>query len=172
MAENSDIESKTHLGDIFLPQKTFCTLPPEFSNPIQRIFLTANGNLQRLLSSYYNLPVSVDILYNQKILPSDTNPKVTFDRKVNLVCNNKTVCIAESKIYLLSDKATDLIINQKVGIAQFFRYRNSFPDFVLLSAKSNPDNSFQRSYILKTSDLECHIDEYFVPGMLELSFVQ
>ncbi|OMJ25111.1 hypothetical protein AYI69_g4401 [Smittium culicis] len=128
IADNSD-----HLGDIFLPTSTFCLLPKEFTNPIQRIFLSANGNLQRLLSSYYNSKVDVEIVYNKTIKnhtvqehQKDTeNYKeqvylLSFERKVNLICKNKKVVVAKSKIHLLTQKAVNLITEKNVGISQFF----------------------------------------------------
>jgi chorismate-pyruvate lyase len=58
--------------------------------PIERILLTANGNLQRILSAFFNSTVSVKIIYNNQI---DFNE---FDRKVHLqvhdqVCNSLTI---------------------------------------------------------------------------------
>ncbi|KAI8847336.1 hypothetical protein BC829DRAFT_477322 [Chytridium lagenaria] len=52
-----------HFGDIMSSRETAITLPNEFS-PLERILLTANGNVQRILSAYYNSPVSVSIKYN------------------------------------------------------------------------------------------------------------
>ena len=40
---------------------------PTFT-PLERIAITANGNLQRLISSYYNAPVTVTCILNEEVL--------------------------------------------------------------------------------------------------------
>ena len=44
-------------GDIMSPTVTGMALPAGFT-PLQRLLLSANGNVERLVSSYYNMPVS------------------------------------------------------------------------------------------------------------------
>ncbi|KAJ1628795.1 hypothetical protein T492DRAFT_874525 [Pavlovales sp. CCMP2436] len=51
------------LGDIIPESPPPCPISPGF-DPDERIVLMANGNLQRLMSSYYNATVSVAILRN------------------------------------------------------------------------------------------------------------
>lgn len=45
---------------------------------LERIVLTANGNLQRILSAYYDMPIEV------KVLQSDLREGRTFNREVLL----------------------------------------------------------------------------------------
>ena len=37
--------------------------------PLERVLLTANGNLQRIISSYYNTSVEVHIVHNREEQP-------------------------------------------------------------------------------------------------------
>lgn len=76
------------MGDImsWSPRQTCSVLPPGFT-PSQRILLTANGNVQRILSSYYNTSVTVDIIKNQKI--KETIKEIQYDRQVELWCMDK-----------------------------------------------------------------------------------
>lgn len=57
-------------------------------SPLDRMALTANGNLQRLFSSYYDAPVHVVVKRSEQLLISpDTNPAnggVVWDRIVHL----------------------------------------------------------------------------------------
>eukprot|EP00938_MAST-03A_sp_MAST-3A-sp1_P004355 g4355.t1 len=52
-----------HFGDI-MGKQTFTALPDGFS-PIERIVLLANGNLQRVVSAFYNSKVTVRIRKNE-----------------------------------------------------------------------------------------------------------
>ncbi|ORX66486.1 ATP12-domain-containing protein [Linderina pennispora] len=114
-----------HFGDVMSQRETSCMLPAIFKNPVQRIMLMANGNLQRVLSAYYNLPVSVE---EQRTLP------IRYCRTINLVD-------------LLTKKAADLVVNQGVGIGQLFRYMNAH--------LSEYDGSFSRLYDLCSEDVAC-----------------
>ncbi|KAJ1644534.1 hypothetical protein J3B02_006454 [Coemansia erecta] len=170
----NDKYEPNHFGDVMSQRETSCMLPAVFKNPVQRIMLMANGNLQRVLSAYYNMPVSVEVLLNE---PSDTRQlkerrlPVRFDRVINLVCNGTVVCTATSTVDLLTTKAADLVIGQGVGIGQLFRYMNVLPTFLLRAAQlSDHDSSFERVYELRCDDVVCEITEIFPDGMLDPDF--
>ena len=57
------------LGDIagFRPLLSSANVPLEAFSPLQRVVLSANGNLQRLISSFYNLPVTVTCVRNEPL---------------------------------------------------------------------------------------------------------
>ncbi|KAI9467678.1 hypothetical protein LPJ78_004357 [Coemansia sp. RSA 989] len=160
-----------HFGDVMSQRETSCMLPDVFKNPVQRIMLMANGNLQRVLSAYYNLPVSVEVVYNAPETPwaiKDRKLPIRYIRNINLVCNHTVVCSAESTVELLTPKAADLVITQGVGIGQLFRYMNVLPTFRLLEAHlSDSDASFSRLYELRSDDVACVISERFPDGMLD-----
>ncbi len=69
-----------HFGDILAPREIASILPPGF-NGLERIILSANGNLQRIMSAYYNSPVTVKIHKNERM--GQTN---VFQREVTLCC--------------------------------------------------------------------------------------
>ncbi|KAJ1804332.1 hypothetical protein LPJ56_006756, partial [Coemansia sp. RSA 2599] len=152
-----------HFGDVMSQRETSCMLPAVFKNPVQRIMLMANGNLQRVLSAYYNMPVSVEVLLNEASDARQLKERrlpIRFDRVINLVCNGTVVCTATSTVDLLTDKAADLVIGQGVGIGQLFRYMNVLPTFLLRAAQlSDDDSSFERVYELRSDDVVCKITE-------------
>ncbi|KAJ1729611.1 hypothetical protein LPJ61_003437 [Coemansia biformis] len=160
-----------HFGDVMSQRETSCMLPAVFKNPVQRIMLMANGNLQRVLSAYYNLPVSIEVLYNAPETPwspKESRLPLRYCRRINLVCNRTIVCSAQSTVDLLTQKAADLVVKEGVGIGQLFRYMNVLPMFLLLEAHlSDVDGSFSRLYELRSQDVACVITEEFPDGMLD-----
>ncbi|KAJ2174495.1 hypothetical protein EV181_007164 [Coemansia sp. RSA 532] len=96
---------------------------------------------------------------------------VRYSRDINLVCNRRVVCSAQSTVELLTCKAVDLVVRQGVGIGQLFRYMNVLPMFRLLEAHlSDEDASFDRLYELRSEDVACVICERFPDGMLDPDF--
>ena len=61
-------------------------------SPMERIVLTSNGNLQRIMNSYYGEKVTVKVIKCNQI---DGN---NFDRHVELYVNNKKFCTAIGKV--------------------------------------------------------------------------
>ena len=108
-----------HFGDIMSANETWIQLPEIFS-PMERVVLTANGNLQRILSSYFNSPVSIQLCYNQKV-ESKKDSLESFKRCVDLICKGKPMCRAISSIDICSQEMLSLITNDQVGIGQLFR---------------------------------------------------
>jgi chorismate-pyruvate lyase len=125
------------------------------SNPLDRMAVTANGNLQRLFSSYYDAPVVVEMVHcmRQKQQDGDVNDvnvninnnnnnnngavpiiHAVWDRRVLLKIFNQTFCTADSVIVVHSQEVEDLVESGKVGIGQIFRHFNILPEFNLLKA--------------------------------------
>ena len=74
-------------------------LPPHLSETfsgIDRMVITANGNLQRIVSSFFNSAVSVRIVKNAKA-PGDSH---VYYREVVLECMGHEFCVATSKVTL------------------------------------------------------------------------
>jgi len=133
-------------------------------SPMERIALTANGNLQRILSSYYDAPVCVrvDRCSRRKgetrrrrrksgggaedgVPPpttdaddddheDDNDDDATWDRVVRIQVRGATVCRATSVIRVRCTRCRTLIEEGAVGIAQMFRYLDRLPTFSLLDA--------------------------------------
>ncbi len=66
--------------------ETVTRLPETFS-PMQRILLTANGNVQRILSAFYNDTVTVRVLFNNE--RGDLPDEHLFERKVEIICRER-----------------------------------------------------------------------------------
>ena len=113
-------------------------------HPLDRVALTANGNLQRLVSSYYDAPVSVTIDSCQK-RPAQTSsssssssssmltPEI-WDRSVHLQVYNQTFCTATSVITIHDALCQELVASGQVGLGQLFRFLDLLPEFTLLNA--------------------------------------
>ncbi|KAI8904115.1 hypothetical protein EDD86DRAFT_260444 [Gorgonomyces haynaldii] len=138
------------------PRETVSTVEGDFT-PLERIVLTANGNLQRILSSYFNHNVSVDIVRN---VMSTDNQSIVFDRMVYLKCQGKTLCTATSQIIVQNQEMIRLVTEDGIGIGQLFRYLNLLPQFKLLKANRTRDG-FMREYLLTADGVQCDIVEEF-----------
>ncbi|KAI9201907.1 uncharacterized protein BJ171DRAFT_427130 [Polychytrium aggregatum] len=145
-------------------------LPTDFS-PLERILLTANGNVQRILSSFHNSTVTVKIIKNNQLAESDErvpNGTVVFDREVNLLCKNKVRCNATSLVKISNPEYLKLVLEQKVGIGQLFsRYLNVLPEFKLLKVGKS-ESSFWRDYSLSCPGIECILREVFPLSVFEI----
>ncbi|KND02189.1 uncharacterized protein SPPG_02677 [Spizellomyces punctatus DAOM BR117] len=158
-----------HFGDIMSSRETTLILPTDFS-PMERILLTANGNVQRILSAYYNSTVSVDIIHNELIneeSASNAETESVFRREVNLRCLNQICCNAKSTVTITDPEYLRLILEQQVGIGQLFRYLNILPEFELLQV-GRTVNSFWREYDLRSNGVNCRIREEFPLGVFNL----
>ncbi|KAF9581352.1 hypothetical protein BGW38_001666 [Lunasporangiospora selenospora] len=159
-----------HFGDII---ETSLTLPDGFTG-FERILLTANGNLQRLISAYFNKPVAVTILDNTQVpLHPDDDPAVLarFQREVNLLCNNKVVCNAKSQVLIKDEKVFDLVVKKGVGIGQIFRYLDKLPSFDL-HGLGRTDQTFWREYSLGIPGVDCRLLEVFPSTLFEENWLE
>ncbi|KAL9189336.1 hypothetical protein ACHAXT_011826 [Thalassiosira profunda] len=129
--------------------------------PMERIALTANGNLQRIFSSYYDAPVHVHVDscarrtkissvngdrpqwgFNRTGIdfdPATERPEVVhgdaiWDRVVHIQVHDRTICKATSIISVASPECIQLIEEGAVGLGQMFRHLNKLPTFSLLDA--------------------------------------
>ncbi|CAG8807802.1 36006_t:CDS:2, partial [Gigaspora margarita] len=166
-----------NFGDVMSLRETNISLPNEF-NGLERICLTANGNLQRILSSWFNKSVIVQIIKNVSVpichqkSSAHSNPILQkFDREVNLICEGKIVCNAISEVIIYDSFVVDLIMNKGVGIGQLFRYLDKLPSFQLHFV-GRTANTWWREYTLKITGVECKIKEYFPNGMFDNRWIE
>lgn len=143
------------------------------SNPLDRMAVTANGNLQRLFSSYYDAPVAVEMVHctrrDDRTTTASNGPAV-WDRKVLLkLFGDQTFCTADSVVLVHSREVEDLVESGKVGIGQIFRHFNILPEFTLLAAGPTTKGGFWRNYTLESDLVTCSIHEVFCEGVWELS---
>ena len=76
-AAGGEKEKASSLGDLAGGMETTMEYLPDFT-PLERIALTATGNLQRIISSYYNCPVTVECVKNVKVAAG------VYDREVKI----------------------------------------------------------------------------------------
>jgi chorismate-pyruvate lyase len=153
------------------------------SNPLDRMAVTANGNLQRLFSSYYDAPVIVEVEHcrrhhdhQQRNNTDDVEDTATpsncyavWNRRVLLKIFDQTFCTADSIIMVHSQDVEDLVESGKVGIGQLFRHFNILPEFALNSAGPTTNGGFWRNYTLESDLITCSIHEVFCSQVWNLS---
>ena len=164
--------------------------------PFERIIITANGNLQRIMSAYYGAPVTVNIIKSNPInnislykpkrhlnsnttttsdtttnTNNDSNNKLlcVYDREVNLLMNNQIFCTAKSIIEIYDDELINAIEYKKIGIGQMFRYLGALPSFKLHAVGRKEDGSLWRDYSLYINGrIYCHFIEEFTNDIFNL----
>jgi hypothetical protein len=122
---------------------------------MERIALTANGNLQRIFSSYYDSPVRVIVdrcsrrrrgevrgdeegddgraAWRDEDVDHDDIDGI-WNRVVRIQVRDVSVCRATSVIRVRCPRCRRLIDDGTVGIAQLFRYLDRLPTFTLIDA--------------------------------------
>ncbi|GFH52173.1 hypothetical protein CTEN210_08649 [Chaetoceros tenuissimus] len=154
------------------------TLSSQFGNkipamtPLERIALTANGNLQRIFSSYYDAPVHVhvDHCVRQDANASETGSKAVWNRVVHLSIFDQDFCKATSEITVNSADCIKLVESGEVGIGQLFRFLDKLPTFTILDAGRNQSHGgMWRQYTLHCEEFHCEILEEFAPDAWNLS---
>ncbi|CAO3583395.1 unnamed protein product [Absidia cylindrospora] len=109
-------------------KNVFVRLPESFT-PLERMILQASGNLQRLISAYYNVPSHVDIIKNNVIPTSpltingtSQQPQICmqYDRKARICFDKKLAYEADSILYVKDQNVLDLIEKHKYGLGQIF----------------------------------------------------
>ena len=142
-------------------------------HPLDRMALAAGGNLQRLVSSYYDAPVEVVVEYCRSIMGDsklNTRPN-KWDRLVHLKVHNQTFCKARSTITVHDPFCQRFVESGQVGLGQLFRYLGILPEFELHKAGPYPveaGGGFWRKYTLRSSELSCFIHEDFSEGLWNL----
>ncbi|KAH9479695.1 hypothetical protein JR316_0008290 [Psilocybe cubensis] len=131
---------------------------PAEVNGIERIALSAQGDLQRVLSAFFARPIVIALVYSettrQKSLQSPMEPvqtpteaiiqsaspesPITQTRQVHLQCAGKIVCTATSTVRITSPDCARLFLQEKYAIGQMFRRLEKVPAFELLSVALGP----------------------------------
>uniref|UniRef100_A0A7S1C1D9 Uncharacterized protein n=1 Tax=Corethron hystrix TaxID=216773 RepID=A0A7S1C1D9_9STRA len=143
-------------------------------SPLDRIALTANGNLQRIVSSFYDAPVSVVVVRNEERASAASRrvPSAVWDRSVALVVHDTTFCRAASVVTVHDAGCAALVRSGKIGLGQLFRHLDRLPKFELVDAGrtrsigvdggADDEGRLWRRYRLWCDELECDILEEFV----------
>ncbi|KAJ1962701.1 hypothetical protein IWQ62_003446 [Dispira parvispora] len=166
-----------NVGDGMAKAGSHCVLPQDnFTTPLQRVLLWANGNLQRILSAFHNTPVSIKVLHHKAVDPDvglvldchvPSPQALLYDRKIHLVGNERLLCVANSKIVVWNETFKNLLVNEGVGIGQIFHYCKIVPDFRLLRVGEEANGSFWRLYSLSTDGIYFEIHEWFPSNVFD-----
>ena len=103
----SERYGEDNFGDIMLKDQIGCetdiSISSEFSS-VERMVLTANGNLQRIMSAYYGSPIKVKVLKSEPILRENIKDRlvVTYDREVELLVNGRKFCNAVTEVHMVT----------------------------------------------------------------------
>jgi chorismate-pyruvate lyase len=145
-------------------QRSFGLKAQGYLTPLERIALTANGNLQRIFSSYYDAPVHILVQRcerQQQQQPHDE--AAVWHRQVLLTVHSQIFCTASSIITVQDPRCIQLVETGKVGIGQLFRHLDKLPSFELLDVGRSNEGGMWRQYCLACKELTCHITETFEP---------
>ena len=149
-----------NFGDIMGGCETSIVVGGSFT-ALERVVLTANGNLQRIMSAYYGSPVTVRVKRCDKVAGNEAVGKMLYDREVELLVGGQVFCTAVGRIELLDSSCVEAIESKKVGVGQLFRYLGALPRFVLLEAGRKEDGVLWRRYSLSCDHLRCEFTETF-----------
>jgi hypothetical protein len=113
----------------------FADVTPPFS-AIERIGLTANGNLQRILCSLHDTRVAVEVVYCRlkSAVGEPSQQEHQWERKVEIRLKNRLLVTAESDITVRDEDCKQQVMSKRIGLGQLFRYLDRLPDFTLLGA--------------------------------------
>lgn len=161
---NSGLSTDSSPTESSMQQKTLAETYG-ITHPLDRMALTANGNLQRLVASYYDAPVTVLVEFCALRKTIQGKAQV-WDRVVHLQVHGTTFCTATSIITVHDPLCQSLVESSQVGLGQLFRYLNILPEFELHDAGVEP--AFWREYTLQCAELSCRIHEEFRPNMWEI----
>ncbi|KAG8680324.1 hypothetical protein FRC08_016384, partial [Ceratobasidium sp. 394] len=140
---------------------------PSSLSGIERVALSARGDLQRTLSAFFSRPISVARGYTS---PDPSAPLSSASlaepleqvRSVDLVCTGRVVCLCTSTVRMTSPAAAQLVLVDKYPIGQVFRALGRAPAFQLLDVGINEDGKgLWRIYTLETEEFQCRIREEF-----------
>jgi len=146
-------ERRTSLGDITAPNATFARCPVGFT-PRQRLLLSANGNVERILSSYYARPIQLFIVENHRRSAN------VYDRKTAFLLDGQQLGLAKTTCFITDEKWQEAMDEERLPIGALFRRFDALPAFKLFSAALFP-GGFWRQYQLKAPGLTCEINETF-----------
>ncbi|KAI9313768.1 hypothetical protein BX666DRAFT_542446 [Dichotomocladium elegans] len=174
--------------------RVFVKLPDGFS-PLERMVLQTTGNLQRLLSAYFNVPSCVTIVKNELVPCEEANASsssssdsemdasmepgsdlakkldMRFVRRILMHFGDKFVYDADSIVTVRDHETLSLLMNHEYGLGQVFGHLRRTPKFALHAIGRHGKEhgaSFWRDYSLEAPGvISCFIRETFVEGLFE-----
>lgn len=153
------------LGDLMAADHSFwgvCADDISQFSPLERVLIAANGNLQRLVSSYLNSDVSVAVSYNRRVEHGK------YEREVTLSVRSQQFAVATSTVTLTREDCIDAVERRGVAIGQMFRHLNIMPRFRLHGVGEQADARFWREYTLEADGCCCRIREVIMESVFDL----
>ena len=156
-----------HLGDVGgahldTDLSFFAKSRIEFT-PAQRVALTANGNLQRVLSAYHNERVTIRVLSHER------ESLGLWRRRVVLELADRPACVARSSVVARTRTAIEEA-SKGGGLGQLFSELGGKQEFSLLEV-ARAEATFSRVYVLSNAHLVCHIEEVMPLNLFEDAFL-
>lgn len=157
-----------HLGDLMKGTSCVNTLDAEIAiaaHPLQRVLLTATGNVVRILASYHKKPIFVGVL---RSCPVKTG---VYERVVLMYCEHKAICRARTLVTVSDAEIVKEVQNGTCDLGGVFRKFNLLPTFELQRVDIKPSDApgFGRHYYLKAQGICCEVFEEFSDIVLHLS---
>ena len=140
--------------------------------PIERIILTCQGNVQQVLSAFFNSQINVKIINHQNLHSNATtdnqiiNHPNSYTRKVKIYAGDEMISVAESEIIVYDPLVGELL--EKSGIGQMFQSMGVKPHFEMMEYGKSVNGGLFRTYVLKTRQVECKITENYHPNIFNL----
>jgi chorismate-pyruvate lyase len=157
---------------------------PPHTTPLQRLCLSASGNLQLVLRAYLNRELQFELRIHASRMTHAQATTVT--RTIQLHVDGTPVCLAHSvtTVHAVDSPHLQAFIDGHVGIGQLFQRLDQYPRFQLLDyAVADRDGAVVydaslfgtvdfrvgmcRSYTLTTPSLSSHITELFPAHLFE-----
>ena len=132
-------------------------------SPAQRVALTANGNLQRVLSAYHNERVTIRVLSHER------ESLGLWRRRVVLELADRPACVARSSVVARTRTAIEEA-SKGGGLGQLFSELGGKQEFSLLEV-ARAEATFSRVYVLSNAHLVCHIEEVMPLNLFEEAFL-
>ena len=156
-----------HLGDVGgahldTDLSFFARSRVKFS-PAQRVALTANGNLQRVLSAWHNERVTIRVLSHER------ESLGLWRRRVILEIGGRAACVARSSVVAQTRTAIEAAAAGG-GLGQLFSRLGGKQEFSLLEVAKS-ETTFSRVYVLSNEHLVCHIEEVMPRNLFEENFL-
>jgi hypothetical protein len=150
-ADGPQSSAPPHFGDLMAANQTYTAVPMGGFTPMERILLTANGNVQRIVSSFYNTDVHVHVISNMK------NSFGGYDRQISMTIAGHQFLVAKSTIHLVSEEYLKAV-ESGVPLGGLFQHMKVLPVFALHSVGKGA-GYFWRVYTLKSGGMSCEIHE-------------
>jgi len=147
------------LGDIMAPATTYLKLPDGFT-PLQRMLLTANGNVERIVASYYAAPVTTYVSLNHK------REHCVYDRQIALLVFGQQFMSAKSTIFFTDIMWHEQMLKRNLQPGVLYRSMGEMPTFNLRSVGKGP-SYFWRTYTLSASGMTVEVTETFAEDVFD-----